>query len=446
MTSGEKEGDDERLKSLEVALDEALEERQEILEAASKEIDHHKTIALETEQKMMDDFEWKLREIEGEYRKKMRDLEASVDTRIKSAQDEYVKKKDSEFTRLSIAVRRDMEERKKAEIESVKRDLESRHKYDKEQGLTTYRAERDMELRVLQMSWDEEKNRLGRDGRMMQRKLDELPAEVAKAVRAARSEHDVMLHEERKKASMASDQNQEELDKLREEASGQMNRMRADYDERIRDLESRLENHETNRFSSMFQMKEEVEIEFTERMETLRHMYRAEIEELQASTMRETDRAATAEASLKGTISTQKKEIVELNTYYGKSDDEYDAKVNDLLTRLAEQTSLAQRLQTELDECEWYESDEEGGGDGTSKKGVGSRPSSARPPPVEQSVQISAPSQPPPTSNYLEPNPPPRARASTAASSESSPEQESATTSSNSYTYAKPNPMRFFYL
>lgn len=66
----------------------ALVEREEILEAAEKEIQQTKNIAIETEQKMMDDFEWKLREIEGEYREKLRNLEASVESRIKTAQDE----------------------------------------------------------------------------------------------------------------------------------------------------------------------------------------------------------------------------------------------------------------------------------------------------------------------------------------------------------------------
>ena len=66
----------------------ALVEREEILEAAEKEIQHTKNIAIETEQKMMDDFEWKLREIEGEYRDKLKTLETSVASRIKTAQDE----------------------------------------------------------------------------------------------------------------------------------------------------------------------------------------------------------------------------------------------------------------------------------------------------------------------------------------------------------------------
>ena len=44
----------ERLQQLEKALEEALIEREEILEAAEKEIQSTKTMAIETEQKMMD--------------------------------------------------------------------------------------------------------------------------------------------------------------------------------------------------------------------------------------------------------------------------------------------------------------------------------------------------------------------------------------------------------
>ena len=66
----------------------ALIEREEILEAAEKEIQQTKNIAIETEQKMMDDFEWKLREIEAENRNKLKTLENSVAAKVKAGQDE----------------------------------------------------------------------------------------------------------------------------------------------------------------------------------------------------------------------------------------------------------------------------------------------------------------------------------------------------------------------
>ena len=444
MKSGEKNNDD-RIKTLEAALEEALMERQEILEAAAKEIDHHKSIAVEIEQKMMDDFEWKLREIESGNRAKVRDLEESA----RRAQIEYATKKDTELTRLSIAVRRDIEERKKSDIEKLRGDIEARCRADKEAALAAFRAEKDMEVRVLQMSWDEEKNRLGREIRSLQRKVDDLPNEVAKAAKAARSDHDSALQEHRKRSAKESERNQAELDKLRDESNGKMNRMRADYDERILELESRLESANNTRYSSMFQMKEEVETEFTERMEALRNMYRNEIEQLQEVSVTDRERAKHTEEGLRGTIEGQRREVDELNSYYGKQEEDYEAKVNDLLTRLAEQTSLAQRLQQELDECEWYEEDEDGEGEG---KKAGSRPSSAKPPPAAAAVGAASGDsevrstlvtntvqhQPSAASGsaFLEPNPPPRTqRANTGSSSSSSQEQlESAATSSNSYT------------
>ena len=452
MKSGEKNNDD-RIKTLEAALEEALLERQEILEAAAKEIDHHKSIAVEMEQKMMDDFEWKLREIESGNRAKVRDLEESA----RRAQDEYASKKDSELTRLSIAVRRDIEERKKSEVERLRAEVEARCRADKEAALAAFRAEKEVEVRVLQVSWDEEKGRLGREVRALQRRVDELPGEVARAVRAARSEHDAAMQEHRKRAAKEAERSQAELDKLRDESDGKMNRMRADHDERIRELESRLESANNTRYSSMFQMKEEVETEFTERMEALRNMYRNEIEQLQEVSAEERERARRTEEGLRGTIEGQRREVDELNSYYGKQEEDYEAKVNDLLTRLAEQTSLAQRLQQELDECEWYEEDEEAaaaaGAEGGEGKKTGSRPPSAKPPhaaptvaattedigevgpapaPVTNTVQPHQPSG----SAFLEPNPPPRTqRANTGSSSSSSQEQlESAATSSNSYT------------
>ena len=63
----------EQVKQLEDALEAAARERQEILEAAEKEIDYHRSIAAELETSMINDFEWKLHEIEAEYNRKLRE-------------------------------------------------------------------------------------------------------------------------------------------------------------------------------------------------------------------------------------------------------------------------------------------------------------------------------------------------------------------------------------
>ena len=65
---------DQTVKDLEGALEEALIEREQILEACEKEIEQERNIAIELEQKMMEDFEWKLREVESGYRQKIKTL------------------------------------------------------------------------------------------------------------------------------------------------------------------------------------------------------------------------------------------------------------------------------------------------------------------------------------------------------------------------------------
>jgi electron transfer flavoprotein alpha subunit len=70
--------DDDRVKQLEEALETAARERQEILEAAEKEIEYHRSIAAELETSMINDFEWKLHEIESEYKRKLREGNAAA--------------------------------------------------------------------------------------------------------------------------------------------------------------------------------------------------------------------------------------------------------------------------------------------------------------------------------------------------------------------------------
>merc|ERR1712142_107723 len=106
---------DQHVKELESALEEALVEREQILEACEKEIEHERNIAIELEQKMMEDFEWKLREVEGGYRTKIKSLEESVESKIRQTEREITRQKDSELTKMCIDARRDMEEKLKTE-------------------------------------------------------------------------------------------------------------------------------------------------------------------------------------------------------------------------------------------------------------------------------------------------------------------------------------------
>ncbi len=340
---------EDKVRELEESLKGALAERQEILEAAAKEIDHVKTIALQTEQKMMEDFEWKLREIEAEARNKQKEAGDKAAT----ARREYEQKKDVEFTRLSISLRREMEEQMRSERTGIRQALESKALQDKETSAIKFKMERERALRQQQRAWEEEKNTVHREKRSLQRRLDEATQKVDKAVKEA-------LEEEKGKWQQDVDKARRECDRVREEAAARVEKLREEHKKDMKALEERLESANSNRFSSMFQMKEEVEVEFSERMEALRNMYMTEMETLQRSLDEERGRNEEQERGLRETISQQRAEIDELNAYYGAGEEESRAKEFNLLSRLQEQTELAQRLQRELDEYEFYEEDDEG--------------------------------------------------------------------------------------
>lgn len=356
MTRAVAKDTDEKVKQLEKALEEALVEREEILEACEKEIQHEKTIAIETEQKMMDDFEWKLREIEADYRGKIRETEQKGRT----DQEEFARKKDEDLTRMSISLRREMEDQMRIERSSLKSALDAQHVADRERAIEVLRLENARELRILQASWDEEKNRLDREVRALKRKIDELEKEA----QSRRAELEYLVQEEKRKSEAAQEKLRQELEGVRYRSEEQISRMRDECDEKIVEYESRLSAANENRMSSMFQMREEVETEFTERMEQLRNMYMTEIESQAGKMEEEKARANRTEVSLRQMLSERQGELDELNTYYSQQSEDYEAKINDLLTRLQEQTTLAVKLQAEIDEYEWYEEEEDGGAAG----------------------------------------------------------------------------------
>ena len=157
---------------LESALEEALVEREQILEAAEKEIENERNIAIELEQKLMEDFEWKLREVEGEYRTKIKTLEESINSKIHQTEREITRVKDAELTKMCIDARRDMEEKLRTERHNLKSTLEASAKSDKEAALNQLTIIKDREIRMLQRSFDEEKKRMSSEMKRVQSQIE----------------------------------------------------------------------------------------------------------------------------------------------------------------------------------------------------------------------------------------------------------------------------------
>ena len=211
---------DQHVRDLEAALEEALVEREQILEACDKEIEQERNIAIELEQKMMEDFEWKLREVESGYRQKIKTLEESIDIRLREQEREINRKKDAELTKMCIDARRDMEEKLKQERENLRTAMTASSKSEKEAAVTQITLQKDRETRLLQRSWEDEKARMEKEMKRLQSQIDQ---EVAMQVSRARVECDQKLFDIGRKHNQVVEKYQEEFDTMKEEMEGKLN-------------------------------------------------------------------------------------------------------------------------------------------------------------------------------------------------------------------------------
>merc|ERR1711962_1894252 len=84
------------VKELEEALEAAYRERNEIIKTCRNEVEFHRTIASELENSIMEDFEWKLHEMEKDYNAKLKYSKETVDEQIKEACRGILKEKDDQ--------------------------------------------------------------------------------------------------------------------------------------------------------------------------------------------------------------------------------------------------------------------------------------------------------------------------------------------------------------
>merc|ERR1719266_3269801 len=87
-------------------------------------------------------------------------------------------------------------------------------------------------------------------------------------------------------------------------------------------------------------------------------MYKRELEMQGERLEQERAKSRKLEEKLRDSINEKQQEIDDLTSYYTSREEELETKINDLLTRLQDQTGLVAKLQAELDEYEWYEEEE----------------------------------------------------------------------------------------
>merc|ERR1719431_955195 len=133
------------VKELEEQLQSAYAERNEIIVTCRKEVDFHRTIAAELEQSIMEDFEWKLHEMEKDYNSKLKYSKEKIDEQIKEACRGILKEKDDEISKLQIKLRKDMDEKLRKEREELQKALESVKSGDSGAAVSVLKREKDAE-------------------------------------------------------------------------------------------------------------------------------------------------------------------------------------------------------------------------------------------------------------------------------------------------------------
>merc|ERR1712147_480117 len=144
--------------------------------------------------------------------------------------------------------------------------------------------------------------------------------ELKEKIKGVQSETDSTVVEERRKAERLNAKALEDMEKLKDDLSGQIVRLRAEYDEKIIDYEARLQKALSEKVEKMLEMREE------------------EKEKMQA-----------LEKSLQESLRSKRKEFDELKVVC----DDSVSKVSDLERRLENQTNEVLRLTAELESYEY---------------------------------------------------------------------------------------------
>ncbi len=98
------------------------------------------------------------------------------------------------------------------ERSSLKSALDAQHVADKEKAIEALRLENARELRILQASWEEEKNRLDREVRVLKRRIEDLEKEATRR----RAELEYLVEEEKRKSESAQEKLRQELSTVRQ--------------------------------------------------------------------------------------------------------------------------------------------------------------------------------------------------------------------------------------
>ena len=220
---------DAKVARLQKELEEAANERKEILRAAEQEIEYHRSIACELEQGMLEDFEWKLHEIEADYHRKLKEnLDSSsssniqtstsklnsrktstgslggmngssidgdtFEKRLREAKNEIGRQKDEELAKMHIQIRKEMDDKLRLERNSLKTALDSAHGNDKEKAVADALKQKERDIKSMETHFNDERTKLQTSINDMKRQVAEKEQQIIRSVNEARKAGDQKVY------------------------------------------------------------------------------------------------------------------------------------------------------------------------------------------------------------------------------------------------------------
>ena len=104
------------------------------------------------------------------------------------------------------------------------------------------------------------------------------------------------------------------MENLKDDLNGQLSRLRAECDEKVEDLEKRLEGALGAKLEHMMALRDEVEQEYADRMDDLRNMYRTEMDAQTETYEKEREKFRQLESSLSESLKVKRQEADEFRT------------------------------------------------------------------------------------------------------------------------------------
>merc|ERR1719291_1624044 len=228
-----------------------------------------------------------------------------------------------------------MDEKLKKERDELQNALQSVKVGNSEAALSVLKNQKDANQLKKEKKWEEKRKKYHRDIDDLKKKLTEKEDQLKRSMDNTKKDSESSLVEERKKLEKMTAKFQEDHNKLKEDLNGQLTTVKANYDVKIADYEKRLEKALADKVEKMLVLREEVELEYAERIDEMNNQ--VELAE------REKERMQGLESSLQDSLKMKRQEFDELKTKY----DEAAFKVTDLERRLNNQTEEVLRLTAE---------------------------------------------------------------------------------------------------